>query len=196
MIDLPKDQRDFVVEELLRFVSDELGQEIGRFQAMDLYDFFSEKLGAYFYNRGLFDAQVILSKSMDNILEVIADIEKPTEFGRYGYRNLPIGGVCRSREVTANGGFPILSADGQYIYYVRDRRGIFRVGVTTDPVFRIRSEEELICSSSGGHSHFDLLPDGKSVVSYTESAGTTAKEDVRIILNFDREMERLAPRTN
>ena len=81
-IDLTKDQKDFVVEELQRLVRDELGQEIGRFEAMDLYDFFSEKLGAYFYNRGLFDAQGILSKRMDNIMEAIADIEQPTDFGR------------------------------------------------------------------------------------------------------------------
>ena len=82
MTDLPKDQKDFVVEELQRFVTDELGQDIGRFEAMDLYDFFAEKLGPYFYNRGLYDAQAVLSKRTDEIMEAIADIEKPTELGR------------------------------------------------------------------------------------------------------------------
>ena len=81
-LDLPKEQKDFVVDELRRFVTDELGQEIGRFEALDLYDFFAAKLGAYFYNRGLFDAQAVLSKRTDEIMEAIADIEKPMELGR------------------------------------------------------------------------------------------------------------------
>lgn len=47
-------------EELERLIQDyfqqELGQEIGRFEAGYVLDFFSEKLGIRFYNKGLLDA--------------------------------------------------------------------------------------------------------------------------------------------
>jgi uncharacterized protein (DUF2164 family) len=77
-VDLRKEQKDYIIDEIRRFVTEEMNHEIGMFEALDLFDFFSEKVGAIYYNRGLHDAQVVLSKRLDSINEAITDIEKPT----------------------------------------------------------------------------------------------------------------------
>ena len=71
-------ERDHIVEELQRFLLDKLGLEIGRFEAMDLLDFFTEYAGASYYNRGLHDAQAVLHTRASTIMEAIVDLEKPT----------------------------------------------------------------------------------------------------------------------
>ena len=57
-------------------------QEIGRFDAEFLLEFFSGEVGAYFYNRGLHDAQAILSAKLDDLNDSISLLEKPTAFRR------------------------------------------------------------------------------------------------------------------
>jgi len=42
--------------------------------------FFTEKIGGAYYNRGLYDAQALLSKRMDDIGEAILALEKPVDF--------------------------------------------------------------------------------------------------------------------
>jgi uncharacterized protein (DUF2164 family) len=64
------------------YLREELDQDVGQFDAGFLLDFFTEEVGAYFYNRGLYDAQAILSDRMENIAEAIYEIEKPTQFTR------------------------------------------------------------------------------------------------------------------
>ena len=77
-MELSQEQKDYIIEEIKRFVTDEMSHEIGLFEALDLFDFFSENIGAIYYNRGLYDAQAVLSKRLDSISEAITDIEKPT----------------------------------------------------------------------------------------------------------------------
>ena len=43
-------------------------------------DFFTSEVGPYFYNRGLYDAQAILSSKLDDLSEAIYLLERPTEF--------------------------------------------------------------------------------------------------------------------
>lgn len=59
---------------------DELVDMIGRFDAEFLLDFFSGEVGSYFYNRGPYDAQAILSSKLDDLSEAIYQLERPTEF--------------------------------------------------------------------------------------------------------------------
>jgi len=40
----------------------------------------AEEIGAYFYNRGLSDAQTILESRLDSISEAISELEQPTDF--------------------------------------------------------------------------------------------------------------------
>ena len=79
MIKFSKDEKAFLVEKIQRYFAQELGQPIGQFDAEFLLDFFSEKIGAYYYNRGLYDAQAILESRLENITEAIYELEKPTD---------------------------------------------------------------------------------------------------------------------
>ncbi len=78
LIEFSKDEKAAVVLQLQRYFSDELDQDLGQFDAEFLLDFFSEKIGVYYYNRGLLDAQAVLSGRLDGMLEAISEIEKPT----------------------------------------------------------------------------------------------------------------------
>jgi uncharacterized protein (DUF2164 family) len=81
-IKFSKSEKEVVVRKIQLYFSEELKQEIGNFDAEFLLDFFAEEVGAYFYNRGLYDAQAILAAKLDELSESIYQLEKPTEFLR------------------------------------------------------------------------------------------------------------------
>lgn len=72
-------QKAEIVAKIQQYFDRELDQEIGDFDAEFLLDFFSEKVGNYYYNQGLLDAQAALSAQMDNINEAIEVLEKDIE---------------------------------------------------------------------------------------------------------------------
>lgn len=74
------EEKAVIVRKIQLYFKEELKQEIGRFDAEFLLEFFSEEVGAYFYNRGLFDAQAILSAKLDDLNDAISLLEKPTHF--------------------------------------------------------------------------------------------------------------------
>ena len=82
IVEFSKEEKEFIVKDIQNFFSKELDQEIEQFDSIYLLDFFSDNIGPYYYNRGLFDAQAILEKRMDNIKEAISELEKITEFAR------------------------------------------------------------------------------------------------------------------
>jgi uncharacterized protein (DUF2164 family) len=75
-------EKDIIVRKIKLYFSEELHQQIGGFDAEFLLDFFAKEIGAYFYNRGLYDAQAVLSSKLDDIHDAIYQLERPTEFGR------------------------------------------------------------------------------------------------------------------
>ncbi|UTW13571.1 DUF2164 domain-containing protein [Marinobacterium rhizophilum] len=77
VIEFSKDEKAALVLQVQRYFRDELDQDLGQFDAEFLLDFFSEKMGVYYYNRGLLDAQAVLSGRLDDMLEAISEIEKP-----------------------------------------------------------------------------------------------------------------------
>ena len=79
-ITFSKDEIEIIVKRIQLYFNEELQHEIGQFEAQFLLDFFSEEIGPYFYNRGLYDAQTILENRMESISEAIYDLEKITEF--------------------------------------------------------------------------------------------------------------------
>ncbi len=81
-IQFNSDEKDILVRKIKRYFAEELRQEIGGFDAEFLLDFFAGEVGAYFYNRGLYDAQAILSGKLDELGEAIYQLERPTEFRR------------------------------------------------------------------------------------------------------------------
>jgi len=81
-IEFSKDEKEILAQKIQAYFRDELNSEIGQFDALFLLDFVSEEIGSYFYNRGLYDAQAILQKRVEDINESILELEKITEFRR------------------------------------------------------------------------------------------------------------------
>jgi uncharacterized protein (DUF2164 family) len=76
------EEKAVIVRKIQLYFTEELKQEIGRFDAEFLLEFFAEEVGAYFYNRGLYDAQAILTAKLDDLNDAISMLEKPTSFRR------------------------------------------------------------------------------------------------------------------
>jgi len=81
-INFTSQEKQLLVDKLQRYFSKELDQELAQFDGEFLLDYIGEQMGAYFYNRGLQDAQTILNSKIDTITEAIDEIELPTEIVR------------------------------------------------------------------------------------------------------------------
>ncbi len=75
-----KEEREEIVAAIQIYLRDELELDASAFDVGFLLDFFTEKIGGAYYNRGLYDAQALLSKRMDDIGEAIVGLEKPVDF--------------------------------------------------------------------------------------------------------------------
>jgi uncharacterized protein (DUF2164 family) len=82
LIEFSEAEKSVILDKIQRYVRTELDLEIGQFDAEFLMDFFSQQVGSYYYNRGLFDARAILEGRMEAITDAIYEIEKPTDFSR------------------------------------------------------------------------------------------------------------------
>ncbi len=71
-------EKSLLIEKFQRYFSDELDRELGQFEADFLLDFITEEMGAYFYNRGLYDAQAVVAQRAELIVEAIAELEQAT----------------------------------------------------------------------------------------------------------------------
>ena len=72
-----QDQKDRMVSKIKAYFDSELNQEIGGFEAEFLMDFFAAEIGPHFYNRGLQDAQQLLTEKMGEVGYVLQELEKP-----------------------------------------------------------------------------------------------------------------------
>jgi uncharacterized protein (DUF2164 family) len=70
-------EKSLLIDKLQRYFSRELDQELEQFDADFLLDFFTKELGAIYYNRGLFDAQTLMSEKLELISEQIVELELP-----------------------------------------------------------------------------------------------------------------------
>jgi uncharacterized protein (DUF2164 family) len=77
-ITFSREETSDLVGEIQEYFRDELDQSIGALPAEMLMRFFSEKMGAYFYNRGLYDAQELIGKRMDSLRDDVFQLEQPT----------------------------------------------------------------------------------------------------------------------
>ena len=71
-----------IVQKVKMYFLEELDQEIGSFDAQFLIDFFAEEVGAYFYNRGLYDAQRHFATKVEEIADSVYELERPTDFDK------------------------------------------------------------------------------------------------------------------
>lgn len=70
-------ERQQLCEKLNRYLTDELDTELGQFDIEFLVDFISKEIGSFYYNRGLYDAQTIMSAKLELISEAISELEQP-----------------------------------------------------------------------------------------------------------------------
>ncbi|MEZ8093924.1 DUF2164 domain-containing protein [Photobacterium swingsii] len=77
-ITLTRDQKDVLVAKLQHYFNQELDQELEQFDGEFLLDFIAKEMGAHFYNQGLYDAQAVIDRRIDDIREAIYEIEQPT----------------------------------------------------------------------------------------------------------------------
>lgn len=76
-IKFSSEKKAALVKKVQLYFDQELHQSIGAFDAEFLLDYFSEQLGVHYYNQGIQDAQVVISKQLDAIEEALYEIEKP-----------------------------------------------------------------------------------------------------------------------
>ena len=82
IVEFSGDEKKVIVGRIQTYFREELKQELGGFDAEFLLDFFAEEMGAYFYNRALYDAQAILERRLEDFGEAVFELEKPTDFRR------------------------------------------------------------------------------------------------------------------
>lgn len=81
-IKFSKQEKEVLANKIQLYFREELDQEIGQFDAQFLLDFFAREIGVFFYNRGLYDAQAILERRLEDITEAIYGLEKTTDLRR------------------------------------------------------------------------------------------------------------------
>jgi uncharacterized protein (DUF2164 family) len=72
------EEKALLVHKLKDYFDKELDQEIGQFDCEFLLDFISKELGAHYYNKGLTDAQTIVSSKLDDITDAFYEMEIAT----------------------------------------------------------------------------------------------------------------------
>ena len=79
-IEFSQEQKQLLVSEIQKYFVKELDLDIGDFDAEFLLDFFSEKVGGYYYNQGLNDARALLDEKLETITESFYELEKVNDF--------------------------------------------------------------------------------------------------------------------
>ena len=78
-IKFSREEAKAIVGEIQDYFRDELDQSIGAMPAEMLMMFFADKMGAYFYNRGLYDAQELVLQLMDSLNVENYALDQPTK---------------------------------------------------------------------------------------------------------------------
>lgn len=73
-------QKDALVAKLQGYLQRELEVELGQFDGEFLLDFISAEMGSFYYNQGLYDAQVVLTERLDAINDAILQLEQPVSY--------------------------------------------------------------------------------------------------------------------
>lgn len=80
-IEFSREETKAIVGDMRRYFAAEL-DPIGELPAEMLLDFLKEAIGPYFYNRGLYDAQALLTQRVEDLTEAIYGLEQKTGFVR------------------------------------------------------------------------------------------------------------------
>ena len=75
-IKFEKEERAEIVNRIQTYFREELDSSIGEIPAELLLNFFSDQIGAFYYNQGLADAKAVLGKVVDDVEERIYALER------------------------------------------------------------------------------------------------------------------------
>ncbi|MDO9475807.1 MAG: DUF2164 domain-containing protein [Pseudohongiella sp.] len=81
-IEFSKKEKEIMIQKVKTYFREELNQDIGNFDAEFLIDFFAEQMGGFFYNRGLYDAETMISEKVSEISDLLLQLEKPVFAGK------------------------------------------------------------------------------------------------------------------
>lgn len=76
-IEFSKEEKEMMVQKVKMYFREELDQDIGNFDAEFLIDFFAGEMGGFYYNRGLYDAETLISEKISEISDLLLQLEKP-----------------------------------------------------------------------------------------------------------------------
>lgn len=76
-IEFSKAEKEAMTQKVKMYFREELKQDIGNFDAEFLIDFFAEEMGGFFYNRGLYDAETMITEKVSEISDLLLQLEKP-----------------------------------------------------------------------------------------------------------------------
>lgn len=69
------EKRDEIIEDIKKYFSEIHEEAIGTTKANMILEYFADRLGAYYYNQGLYDAISFMSEKTDELF----GLEKPIE---------------------------------------------------------------------------------------------------------------------
>ena len=74
------EEKKILVSKIQDYFNNELSEDIGGFDAEFLLDFFNKEIGAYHYNQGLKDAQILIEENNQILLQRCYETEKITHY--------------------------------------------------------------------------------------------------------------------
>lgn len=77
-VEFSKDETRDMVRRVQAYFDTELEQEIGALPAEMLIAFFGREVGAFFYNRGLRDAQAVFNAKAEDVTDTLYGMEQKT----------------------------------------------------------------------------------------------------------------------
>ncbi|WP_312783952.1 DUF2164 domain-containing protein [Brevundimonas sp.] len=75
-IQFTKDERVAIGGRIRDFFAKELDQDISQLQAEMVLEFFGNQIGGWFYNRGLADAQAVVTAKAEDIADAIYALQR------------------------------------------------------------------------------------------------------------------------
>jgi uncharacterized protein (DUF2164 family) len=75
-LDFSEEDQAAIVAQVRDYFLTEFELDVGRFEAEAMLEFFAKQIGAHFYNRGLYDAQAVITNQIEVINDAIYQLEQ------------------------------------------------------------------------------------------------------------------------
>lgn len=79
LLSLSPIQKERLIAQFQNYFNDELSMDLGQFDVEFLLSFIEKNLGSAYYNKGLNDAQALMSAKVDLLTESVVELERPCE---------------------------------------------------------------------------------------------------------------------